>query len=544
MGYAQHFSTRKTPQSEPIPGSTQVANSAGGFSFQVDDWTRLDRFLILGSEGGSYYASEKKLTIENAQAVLRCIKIDARRTVSRIVEISESGRAPKNDPAIFALAICAGQKIPEALEALPRVCRIGTHLFQFIEAVEQFRGHGRALNRAIGNWYTEKKVESLALQLVKYQQRNGWAHRDLLRLSGVRSNTPDFRWAVGATLGARDIKRYRQLPDGKRELIRTDHYEAVDGNVSPIIQAFEKAKVSTDKREVARLIRDYNMPRECVPTQFLTEPEVWEALLEKMPMTAMIRNLATMTRVGLLAPMSNAVRKVVNELSNIEMLRKSRIHPIAVLLALKTYAQGKGMKSANAWTPVPQIVDALDEAFYKAFGNVDITGKRWMLGVDVSGSMSSRCAGTPLTCCECATAMALVTAHTEPNYHIHAFADSFRTLPISKKSRLDDALRLTRNQNFGGTNCSLPMIYALQHRIPVDIFVVLTDSETWAGHVHPTQALRAYREKMGIPAKEVVVGMVSSQFTIADPLDKGQLDVVGFDTSVPQLISEFARGNL
>src|SRR3954467_11654218 len=83
------FNTKQTPQSAPITGTSQVANSAGGFAFAVDDWTRLDRFLILGSEGGSYYASERKLTRENAQAVLRCLQLDGRRAVERIVAISD-----------------------------------------------------------------------------------------------------------------------------------------------------------------------------------------------------------------------------------------------------------------------------------------------------------------------------------------------------------------------------------------------------------------------------------------------------------------------
>jgi 60 kDa SS-A/Ro ribonucleoprotein len=138
--------------------------------------------------------------------------------------------------------------------------------------------------------------------------------------------------------------------------------------------------------------------------------------------------------------------------------------------------------------------------------------------------------------------MALVTAHVEANCSICAFADGLRPLRLSARSRLDEALRLTRNVNFGGTDCSLPMLYALQRRLPVDAFVVLTDSETWAGNLHPVQALRQYRERMGIPARLVVVGMVSNGFTIADPNDGGMLDVVGFDASVPQLMADFTRG--
>src|SRR5580765_9089149 len=100
MQFTKWFSLKKTAQSAPIPGTSQVRNDNAGYVWAVDDWARLDRFLILGSEGGSYYASERKLTRENAQAVLRCLQLDAGRVVNRIVAISDEGRAPKNDPAL------------------------------------------------------------------------------------------------------------------------------------------------------------------------------------------------------------------------------------------------------------------------------------------------------------------------------------------------------------------------------------------------------------------------------------------------------------
>jgi len=49
---------------------------------------------------------------------------------------------------------------------------------------------------------------------------------------------------------------------------------------------------------------------------------------------------------------------------------------------------------------------------------------------------------------------------------------------------------------------------------------------------------------MGIDAKLVVVGMTATNVTIADPNDKGMLDVVGFDTSAPNVMSEFVLGKL
>jgi 60 kDa SS-A/Ro ribonucleoprotein len=88
------------------------------------------------------------------------------------------------------------------------------------------------------------------------------------------------------------------------------------------------------------------------------------------------------------------------------------------------------------------------------------------------------------------------------------------------------------------------MLYALDKEREIDAFVIYTDSETWAGDVHPARALADYRRASGIHARLVVVGIVSNGFSIADPHDPGMLDVVGFDTATPQLVSDFARGAL
>jgi 60 kDa SS-A/Ro ribonucleoprotein len=96
----------------------------------------------------------------------------------------------------------------------------------------------------------------------------------------------------------------------------------------------------------------------------------------------------------------------------------------------------------------------------------------------------------------------------------------------------------------GGTDCALPMVWALRNRVEVDTFQVYTDNETWHGAVHPHQALREYREKMGIDARLVVVAMTAGGASIADPSDPRQLDVSGFDASVPNLLSDFSRGDV
>jgi len=520
--YGKLFNPLQTPQTMPIPGSNQVRNSAGAFVWTLDRWAVLDRFLILGSESGTYYASPRALTHENVSNVLGLIADHGEKVVERICEVSQAGRAAKNDAAVFTLAICAslGNDATRmaALNALPNVCRTGTHLFLFAELCNGLRGWGRGLRRAIGNWYNAKPTDDLEYQAIKYKQREGWSHRDLLRLAHPVPAT-DTHKAL-----------YKWIVDGEQ--------------IEPLaqVEAMIRLQKSESAQDAAETIRLSRLPREAVPTELLKDAAVWDALLDQMPMTAMIRNLATMTRVGLLAPGSAAAAKVMKELRNVDRLRRARVHPMALLLAQRTYASGHGFKGSGRWVPVQSVVDALDEAFYKAFVNVEPTGLRYLLGVDVSGSMAWSVGDSGVSACEIATAMAMVTIATEEAVTPMAFSDEFRPLPLSKRMRLDDALGHTRNQNFGATDCALPMKFALQNRLKTDVFVVYTDNETWIGDIHPAQALEKYRQAMGIDARLIVVAATATEFSIADPNDAGMLDVVGFDASVPAVMRQFIVG--
>lgn len=525
MNYAKDFNRKETPASQPIPGSNQQPNNGGGFSFVVDDWTRLDRFLVLGAEGGTYYVGERELVKESHDATVRCIKADGVRAVRQIVDISESGRAAKNDPAIFALALVAtygtnGAK-QAAFSALDQVCRTGTHLFHFAEYCNKMRGWGRGLRQAIADWYLNKTADKVAYQAVKYRQRDGWTHRDLLRLAHPRTEDTQlnsvFSWIVGKPTG-------RALPH--------------------IVSAFEHAQAATSVAEVVSVIRDSSLPWEAIPTQFLNEPAVWDALLPHMGLTAVIRQLGKLTSIGLIKPFSDASKTIRAKLQNADELKKARIHPIAVLTAQLIYAQGCGFKGKLTWTPDQGIIDDLDKAFYQTFSNVNPSGRRQVLALDVSGSMASaQINGGPLTARAASAAMALVTAATEPETHIVAFSNGLTRLNISPRMRLDTVIAGIDRMSFSATDISLPMRWATQDKINAEGFVVYTDNENNSGPLHPAQALRQFRGAVNPRARLVSVATCATEFTVADPLDSGMLDVVGFDASAPALIADFLRAS-
>jgi 60 kDa SS-A/Ro ribonucleoprotein len=522
----EHGGSRTTPQSEPMaPG--QVENPAGGYVWWIDEWGLAQRFLVLGTEGGSYYVGQREFTRQAAGGVERCLNSDGPRLVALIREISEGGRAAKNDPALFALAMATADANQDtrklAWEALPAVARTGTHLLHFCAYMEMFRGWGPAARRGVGSWYAEKDPADLAYQLIKYRQRDGWTHRDVLRLAHPNPHTPThgnlYRWVTQG-----------DVPDPQQKLI----------------EGFVKAQAAASAKETAALVLEYGLPREALNTEHLRSPEVWEALLGSMPLTAMIRNLANLTRAGVLKPLSDAEKHVIVQLGDKDRLRKARVHPITILSAASVYARGYSeLGKGEPWVPVSGVVEALSAAFYDAFETVRPAGKRTLLAFDVSGSMSQVVNGTPgLTARDASAAMGLVTAATEPYVAGMAFTSNPVPFPITGTERLDDVVRTMHSTDFGRTDCAVPMQYATREGLTVDTFVIYTDNETWAGGEHPAQALRKYREQFEVQARLIVVGTSATEFSIADPNDRGMLDVVGFDTAAPALMSDFSRGDL
>ncbi|KAJ3102074.1 60 kDa SS-A/Ro ribonucleoprotein [Phlyctochytrium planicorne] len=301
----------------------------------------------------------------------------------------------------------------------------------------------------------------------------------------------------------------------------------VDAATVEFLQLSERLMKVANEDEASSLIRCHHFAREHVPSNLLNSIKVWEALNEKMPMTAMIRNLGKMTNVGLLKPLSEQTLKVVEGLGNRDKLKEARIHPFNILVALEQYRSGEGFKSSLVWTPVPEIVAALEKAFHASFEFVEPTQKRFLLGIDVSGSMTwTAVGGSNIMCSAAAATMAMTFVRTELRTHT-------MDLGVTAANSLSKVLTKVTNLTFGAPDCAVPMTYALQHKLEVDVFIIFTDSETYAGKIHPAEALRMYRREMGIPAKLVVFGMASNGFTIADPKDAGMLDVCGFDAAAP-----------
>lgn len=510
----------------PIIGREKdmVKNPEGAYIFKTDKWTNALRWLILGSASGTYYVGADTLTLDNVKHLNSCINEDGKRLVDMIVDVSVNGRGASNETCVFALAyVCnTGSKDVRkyALSNLTKVCRIGTDLYRFIDSLMILNGHkwNRSLRKAIASWYDNKDKNTLAYQLTKYASRivrkgnneSCWSHADLIRLSHPKEHSDIYGYVVGKV-------------------------KAIDTSSDLIRAVYElNTNKSLSKTGVIGLVEEFNLPHEVIPNNYKNEVWLWESLAVRMPLNALIRNLPKITSVGV---KQEVLSEVAKRIKNPDYVKKSLIHPIQILKAMKAYRMGYN-RNMN-WNPARVIMDALDSAYYSAYGNVSASGKRILLALDTSGSMNGCVLGmNEMRAREASCALALPTLAVEDNADVVFFTTKVSQTDMSARQRLDDAIALS-SRNTGGTDIACPIQYALDKKIEYDVFVIYTDNATNQYKRHPQRVLEEYRRRVNKNAKMVVVALTGQMGSVADPNDKGTLDLVGCDTATPRLITSF-----
>jgi len=373
--------------------------------------------------------------------------------------------------------------------------------------------------------------------MTKYRKRRKWSNRDVLRLAHVKSDSIAVKVVVQYI--------FKGLSEAARvcDILENPPVDVV--NTLGFLRAVEDVKSlgnnPDDVRRVCEAIRTHALVREHVPTALHNSPEVWSALLVNMPLTAMIRNLGKMASMGMLVVGSDATATVLRKLRSEDELRSARIHPFNVLVAMLTYQQGHGQQGTLSWSPNPDITSALEDAFYMSIRYVDPTGKRFLIAIDVSSSMTSCVVGcNVLNARQAAAALAVVTACREQHCEIVGFSDKVVPIDVNPDMRLTEVTEAFANIDDGNTDCAAPISWAMREQKEFDVFIICTDSETGIGLIPPAHALREYRQCSGIHrAKLVVCAFTSNGFTVADPQDRDMLDMAGFDSDGPAVINTF-----
>lgn len=531
--YGQIVSDVGSSQFEKISGKNMGLNNSGAYVFKIDSWSRLNRFLIIGVQDGTYYQSKKDLVEENYTCLLECLNEDFKKTIDIIINISKEGRSPKNDHAIFALSVACVNSFGNSIElvksnknyaysVLHKVCRIGTHLFQFLVYYKSLSGKknmsmSSGLQKAIRNYYKNKGLNSASYDCFKYKNREGITHKDVFKQLRWKDDT--FEPLIDYVLKG----------------------EASFNEIPPIISADILLRETMDVDTIVAIIEEYNVPWEMVPTEFLNEKKILGALIPKIGINALIRNLSRLTKTGTItnSPECKNLDKVFRILSNEEYITKSKVHPLFIANATIAYSKGKSRR--DEWTPIPLVIKALDDAFIYSFKNANSMNIPIDVAIDVSASMNNK-NGELLTAREVSAVMSSYFLHKENFVNVYAFSSGYTKLDLPYNYR--QIINQIDNMSFDYTDCSLPIKMALLEKRKVDLFIVITDNETNSRHSgHASEYLKRYKQIINPKAKMVVLGVTATDCSIADPnMPDSMLDIAGFDSSISTIIEEFVKG--
>jgi len=529
--YTTYLKKKNAPVSiaVPLPGREKemVKTLVNSYAFKVDDLVALRRWLLTGSMNGAFYQSAKKMTDDNINTLKGCINSDPVKVGDEILYASDKGIS-NSTPILALVYLSIGNDLAKQTfrTIFNKVIRTASHLYEFVLYVRELRGFGKTIHKAIKGWLDAKDAKELEYQFLKYQQRDGWAGKDVLRM--IKPKTEDalknsvYAWVVRKNKG-----------ELNEELKRLRVYEALKtGGVS--------------EGKVVEAINAFSLTHEMIPANVERTQKIWEALFYKMPVFALIRNLGNLTSKGIFGNTKNL--DILESKFSKENLTNARIHPLTLASAFKVYSSGGNLgKSKLTWTPINRVIDILDKAVEDAFDALPASRKVFIHALDLSGSMNGvQVANIWLDAIETESVMALATIRSSVNYEVFGFDTKIRQLEgFNKRTSFMDVIRKRHVAGGfgGGTNCSLPIENALQNKIYADVIVCYTDNESWVGK-HVPEMLKEYRKTVNKDVKVIFVTLVPNgdNVSLVDPNDKNCFDIAGFSSETVRIIQMIADG--
>jgi 60 kDa SS-A/Ro ribonucleoprotein len=495
-----------------------TVNRAGGVVSIVSEKELLRRFLILGTDENTYYATSKEMSLVAIERLLPYIRANPDEALDETLDVSVNNLAPRNIHALAALALITASVATDdqrrkVIAAVPKIIRHGGELLTFVSLLDAMGSWGRFKRRAIQEFLKSKRPSDLSLTMLKYPQRQGWSMVDVVRLAHPKPHHPDVD------------RLYRWLTKG------VDLREASEaGEIGRLwVAKHLLMREPMTAHEAAGIIREYRPPRELVPTTLLSFAEVWQALIPNLPALALLRALPVVTRVGALDAETRAV------ITTTLTAAVRRIHPFRWYAAAATYAAGRG-RNEKEWHPdaeMSSLLHTITEASFAAYQPDMPRGVRLLVAIDVSGSMTSR-ATFGKKVYELSAAMAYLF-HSAANVILF---DTRWTKYVPPRDVTLTQYVASIDATGGGTDLSVPFTYAVGSGEPYDAIVVFTDNETWANQMPIGDFITKVFRRHCPKTKVVIVAMTATHYSVA-PSDSLVLNVAGFDVAAPTLIERF-----
>jgi 60 kDa SS-A/Ro ribonucleoprotein len=507
-------------------------NEAGGAAYSLSPKHALAQLAATGCFSGTYYAdaNDQLVTLRTLVA-----ELDDNVFLAKLAVYARQRALMKDMPA--ALLVLLSKRDPRLFrQVFDRVVdngRVLRTVFQMLRS-GQFgrRSLSYAWQRAFERWLNAASVE----RLLSASIGNDPSLRDVLRLA--RPTPIDnqrralFGWLVGKDPAKWAPATEVDLPD---EVLRLTEYRCAD----------------SAQRQV-ELLAGLNVRWDLL-ADAARGPEVWAAIARQMGPQALRMNLNTLVRQGVfnLETGREMVDYVAGRLADAGEVRRSRQFPYQFLAAY-----------LNASDEVPrQIKAALHTAAEIACGNVPEFAGPMVIGLDVSGSMSSSVTGdrgrgatSRMRCVDVAALFAAAVLRRNPDSIVIPFDDRVHEARLDPGDTILSLAERLARYGGGGTNCALPLEAAnrLHGARRFAGCVLVSDNQSWIGQGRhgSTGVVTAWQEFVknqirlhgrDFAGPKLVCLDLQPYGSVQAPDRSDILNIGGFSDAVFQVVAAFLR---
>ncbi|XP_075987937.1 RNA-binding protein RO60-like isoform X2 [Anticarsia gemmatalis] len=311
---------------------------------------RITRFLHTGNEVPKYYpgcwSSHKYFEADKLTALNEALEggVDNVEVVNIILKAGKDGWYTRFETIAFALAKCllvGSCAVKEATyKAAAEICNTPEQMMLFNKFTRLLKtGNGRGWCKSVKEWYTSKEPMELAREMTRVRARHGRSHKTLLRKSHVKIPENDYARDAVVKYAIFGLKRAKTALGERPETKEIFEY----------ITQVEDMRHCEDPVAAAALATANQFTLDHVPGHLLTSQNVWDAVLPQFTLEEMLYHIQRIHNMGFLTNESTTTAILVSLLSNQDIIKKSKVTPLAVYIALCNYKKkSKPMKHEKA----------------------------------------------------------------------------------------------------------------------------------------------------------------------------------------------------
>lgn len=485
---------------------TDTYNEAGGIAYTLTPKQQLAQLAATGCLNNTYYADAQS---QLDQVLKLAESLDAQFIAKTAVYARQKGFM-KDMPALL-LAVLAQKDVNMLARVFDQVVDNGKMLRNFAQIIRS----GAVGRKSFGN-RPKKLMQTWLLTATEKQLLNA---------------------AVGNSPSLADV--VKMVHPKPREAWRAAWFAWLIGKpydreaLPPITRAFEDYKQS----------REGELPN--VPFQMLTALDLnsgdWAQIARNGSWQQVRQNLNTFLRHEVFAKSKN-IKMVAEKLRDETAIARARVLPYQLLTAYQATSDQMPF----------EIREALQDAMETAVQNVPAIRGKVVVCPDVSGSMHSPATGyrgsatTRTRCIDIAALVSAAMLRTNPQARVIPFEQITVNVKLNPRDSIMTNAEKLANVGGGGTACSAPLALLNREKADVDLFVIVSDNESWADDSQQWGATTSLMKEWDILKKRCpeakLVCLDIQPYTKAQVRNRHDiLNIGGFSDQVFSLIGSFAE---